>query len=201
MLNAYTMLALLDIVSSKRKAEVFRLLFGVNRQDYHLRELARRSGLALRTVQQELARLVKVGLVTARRDGNRVYYQANQENPVYGDLRNIVIKTAGLAGVLQQALQVPEIELVFVFGSVAAGKAEPRSDVDLLIIGTVGLRRVAQLLSGCSERLGREINPHVMTKEEFGRRKHGADHFVSSVLGSPRLFVIGSEDELAELGG
>jgi len=87
-----------------------------------------------------------------------------------------------------------------VFGSVASGKAHADSDVDLMIIGTLGLRRVAQVLSGLAERVGRELNPHVMKSEEFARRKHTADHFISSVLDSPRLFVIGSEDELAKLG-
>ena len=144
--------------------------------------------------------MAKAGLVTARRDGNRLYYQANKENPVYGDLRNIVLKTAGLANVLQGALRTPGVELAFVFGSIASETARPESDVDLLVIGTVGLRRVAQLLSGLAEKLGREINPHVMTKDEFKRRKDTADHFISSVLASPRLFVIGSEHELAGLG-
>jgi uncharacterized protein len=193
-------MTLRDIVSSRSKAEILRLLFGLDRRDYHLRELSRRSGLALRTVQQELARLAKAGLVTARRDGNRVYYQANHQNPVYSDLRSIVLKTAGLVGVLQGALQIPGIELAFVFGSVASGKAHAVSDVDLMIIGTLGLRHVAQLLSGLAERVGRELNPHVMKSEEFVRRKRTADHFISSVLDSPRLFVIGSEDELAKLG-
>ena len=193
-------MTLRDIASSRSKAEILRLLFGLDRRDYHLRELSRRSGLALRTVQQELARLGQAGLVTARRDGNRVCYQANQQNPVYGDLRSMVLKTAGLVGVLQGALQIPGIELAFVFGSVASGKAHADSDVDLMIIGTLGLRRVAQLLSGLAERVGRELNPHVMKSEEFVRRKHTADHFISSVLDSPRLFVIGSEDELAKLG-
>jgi DNA-binding transcriptional ArsR family regulator len=193
-------MTLRDIVSSRSKAEILRLLFGLDRRDYHLRELSRRSGLALRTVQQELARLSEAGLVNARRDGNRVYYQANQQNPVYGDLRSIVLKTAGLVGVLQGALQIPGVELAFVFGSVASGKAHAESDVDLMILGTVGLRRVAQLLSGLAERIGRELNPHIMKREEFVRRKHAADHFISSVLDSPRLFVIGSDDELAKLG-
>lgn len=200
MLKAYGVISLLDIVSSRRKAEIFRLLFGAEARDYHLRELARRSGLALRTVQQELAQLAKAGLVTAWRDGNRLYYEANKNNPVYGDLRNIVLKTAGLAHALQSALRTPDIELAFIFGSLASETARPESDVDLMVIGTLGLRRLAQLLSGMADKLGREINPHVLTKDEFKQRKHSADHFISSVLASPRLFIIGSEHDLAELG-
>ena len=69
-----------------------------------------------------------------------------------------------------------------------------------MIIGTVGLRRLTQLLSGVSERLGREINPHILTPEEFKHRKQVGEHFVTSILSSPKLFVIGSEDELAAVG-
>jgi len=124
------MIALTDIVSSRRKAEILRLLFGLEPKEYHLRDLARRSQLALRTVQLELVRLVSVGLVTTRRDGNRVYYQANRENPLYADLRNIVLKTTGLVSILGERLKSPGIELAFVFGSVATGLAKPESDVD-----------------------------------------------------------------------
>jgi uncharacterized protein len=200
MLKAYSMLTLLDIVSSKSKAEVLRLLFGVDPREFHLRELARQSKLALRTVQLEMARMVKAGLVTSRRDGNRLYYQANRNSPVYPDLRNLVLKTTGLANVLGTALRQPGVELAFVFGSLAREDARPESDVDLMVIGAIGLRAVTSLLSGVSETLGREINPHVLTREVFAQRQRANDHFISSVLAAPRLFIIGSENELTELG-
>jgi DNA-binding transcriptional ArsR family regulator len=193
------MMTLIDIVSSKRKAEILRLLFGVESGELHLREIVRRSRLALGTVQQELARLVKIGLVNSRRDGNRVYYRANRNSPVYADIRNLVLKTTGLANVLRCALQQPDVQVVFVFGSVASETAGPGSDIDLMVIGDIGLRRVAILLSGMAAKLGREINPHVLTAEEFGKRKQTGDHFISSVLATPRLFIVGSEHELAEL--
>mgnify|MGYP001001407255 CR=1 FL=1 len=69
---------LVDIVSSRVKAEILRLLFGLRQPELHLRELARQSGLSLGTVQQELRRLTRVGVVSARRDGNRVYYRAKE---------------------------------------------------------------------------------------------------------------------------
>lgn len=200
MVKPYSMMTLVDIVSSRVKAEILRLLFGVEAREFHLRELARRSQLALGTVQQELKRLVGAGLVSTRKDGNRLYYQANKDNPVYSDLRNVVLKTNGLANFLQDALQDHAIQIAFIFGSVAAETARPESDVDLMVVGRVGLRRVAQLLAGASEKLGREINPHVLTQEEFAKRRRAQDHFISSVLASPRLFIVGSENELAAMG-
>ncbi len=197
---AHSMAELIDIVSSKRKAEILRLFFGVSPTEIHLREVARRSGLAVRTVQQELTRMVRAGLIQSRRDGNRMYYCANRGNPVYGDLRNIVLKTADFASAFREALRDPDIRVAFIFGSIASGAARPDSDIDLLVIGKIGLRRVSHLLAGLSTNLGREINPHTLTVPEFVRRRRTGDHFISSVLASPRLFVLGSEHELGELG-
>jgi len=191
---------LVDIVSSRVKAELLRLLFGLSQSELHLRELVRQSGLSLGTVQQELRRLTRVGLVIARKDGNRVYYRANPDHPVHRDLCSLVLKTDGLAGVLQPALETPEVSLAFVFGSVARGDTGAGSDVDLMVIGEVGLRKLASLLSGIAGRVGREINPHVMTPAEFAKRKADRDHFVTSVLGAPKLFVKGTEHELEAMG-
>ena len=89
-----------------------------------------------------------------------------------------------------------KVFLACVFGSVAAGAERAESDVDLMVIGAVSLRQLSKLLSGVSAKVGREINPHVFTAEDFVRRKKARDHFVSTVSGAPKLFVIGSEDEL-----
>ena len=191
---------LVDIVSSRVKAEILRLLFGLRQPELHLRELTRQSGLSLGTVQQELRRLTRVGIVTARKDGNRVYYRANSQHPVHGELRSLVLKTNGLVGALHQALQDKQVFLAFVFGSVARGETRAESDVDLMVLGNVGLRRLTQLLSGVAERLGRDINPHVLTPEEFRQRRLRGDHFLSSVLATQKLFVKGTEDELAAMG-
>ena len=110
----------------------------------------------------------------ARKDGNRVYYRANPDHPVHRDLCALVLKTDGLAGVLQPAFKTPEVSLAFVFGSVARGDTGAGSDVDLMVIGTVGLRKLTGLLSGIADKVGREINPHVMTPEEFKERKTSA---------------------------
>jgi uncharacterized protein len=190
------MTSLVDIVSSRVKAELLRLLFGLARSELHLRELARQSGLALGTVQQELRRLARVGLVIARKDGNRAYYRANPEHPVYRDLCSLVLKTDGLVGVLEPAFKTPDVAIAFVFGSVARHETGAVSDIDLMVIGSVGLRRLSALLSGMTGRLGREINPHVLSVEEFSERKKQGDHFVTSVLNAPKLFVKGTANEL-----
>jgi predicted nucleotidyltransferase len=199
--NTRQMRTLAELLSSNVKAEVFRLLFGLQAEPLHLREIERRSGLAVATVQQELARLTKLGLIEARPDGNRTYYAARQDHPLYQDIRNLVLKTSGLADQLRQALRkATGIRIAFVFGSLAQNRERAHSDVDLVVIGIVSLRQVSNVLSGVANKIGREINPHVFTPAAFLRRKRTGDHFLKTVLSQPRIFVIGDEHELGAMG-
>lgn len=192
---------LAELLSSRGRAEIFRLLFGPTRGELHVRELERRTGLSDATVRQELKKLSRLGVVEARRDGNRRYYRANDAHPLYPDIRNLVLKTSGLTDVLREALDgAGDIELAFVFGSVASNTVKAHSDIDLMVIGTIGLRQLSKRLSGLEAKLGREVNPHVLTPEEFARRARERDHFITAVLKGPRLFVVGGEDELRRLG-
>lgn len=120
---------------------------------------------------------------------------------MYPEIRLLVLKTAGLADVLSAALQTESVQCAFVFGSVASGTEDADSDVDLMVIGDIGLRKVSALLSMVGSRLGREINPHVMNSAEFRRRIKQKDHFVTSLMATPRIFVKGSENVLERLGG
>ena len=191
---------LAELLSSRVKAEIFRLLFGAVTRELHVREIERQSGMADATVRQELKRLLRLGLVESRLDGNRTYYRANVHHPLYPDIRNLVLKTSGLVEALREALASVDIKLAFVFGSVAAGAESAESDIDLIVIGSLSLRQLSRLLSGVAARVGREINPHVFTVEEFTRRMKARDHFISTVLAAPKLFVIGNEDELTTMG-
>jgi DNA-binding transcriptional ArsR family regulator len=189
-----------EILSSRTRAEIFRLLFGTVEEELHLREIQRRSGLNESTIRQELRKLVRLDLVKRRKDGNRVYCKAHKSNPLYPELRNLVLKTAGLTDVLRSALQDERIQVAFVFGSITDGKETADSDVNLFVIGQLGLRGISELLSGISEKIGREINPHVMSVNAFRKRIETGEHFISRVMESPKLFILGTENDLNAMG-
>ncbi len=189
-----------QLVCSRVRAGILGALFGARTETLHLREIQRRVDLSVGTVRQDLEKLTRMGLVTRRRDGNRVYFAANDNHPLCPDLRQLVMKTVGLADILRVALEKENVCCAFVFGSVAAGTDGAESDVDLMVIGDIGLRRLSGALSGLGQRLGREINPHVMTPATFAKRIKEGDHLVSSILEGPKLFVIGKEDELEAMG-
>jgi DNA-binding transcriptional ArsR family regulator len=190
---------LAEILSSRVKAEIFCLLFGHAERELHLRELERRSGSSVSAVRQELKRLVRLGLVEARKDGNRTYYRASRIHPLFADLRNLVLKTSGLVEVLRDALKALKIRAAFVFGSLASGAERAHSDVDLLVIGDAGFREVCDALADVTQTLGRDVNTVAFSPDEFVRRKKDDDHFLTTVLSAPKLFVIGDDNELEGL--
>ena len=185
-----------QILSSRTRAKIFKLLFGTREEELHIREIQRRSQLNDRTIRQELAKLLKLDLVIDRRDSNRVYYRANKSNPLYYDIKNLVLKSIGLVDVLRDALKDKRIQIAFVFGSISEGKETSGSDVDLFVIGTLGMRDLSALLPGAADKIGREINAHVMTRNELKKRYGIEEHFITSVIKSPKLFILGTEDDL-----
>ena len=197
MVLTINMSILSEILSSKVRAEVFRLLFGLNDNALHVREIERRSGFTIGTIQTEMKKLYRLDLVSKRRDGNRLYYSANQQHPVFSEIQALVVKTVGLLDLLKGALDhQKEIRVAFVFGSLAGGSEKAGSDIDLMVIGDIGLRSLTRLLVGLTENLGREINPYVLTTEEFSHRKSENEHFLNQVLKDSKLFIIGDEDDL-----
>jgi predicted nucleotidyltransferase len=192
---------LAELLSSKIRAEIFRILFGVaSDASFHMREIERRTGFAIGTVQTELKKLKRLEVISEIKDGNRVYYRANTAHPLYPDIRNLVLKTNGLVAVLKDALgNGKDVKTAFIFGSFARREEKAESDIDLMVIGNIGLRKLTGMLTDVAGKIGREINPHALTEKEFVKRKKEEDHFLNQVMESPKLFVIGDENELAEM--
>jgi len=183
------------------RAEAFRLLFGPNSPEFHLRELCRLSKLGLGPWQRELAKLEKLDLIHRRIDGNRRSFRANKEHPLYPELASLVAKTSGLREVLVNALKGTKgIRVAFVFGSLAGGAGKASSDVDLMVIGDVGLRGLAPRLRPAIDSIGREINPVVMSPAGFSSKIKDGDAFLTNVMAAEKLFIIGGPDELGALG-
>lgn len=193
------MLASLLLGAYRRR--VLGLLLLQPDRTYHVREIARLTETSPGTLHRELARLAQAGLLTREKVGNQVRYCANARCPIFAELAGILRKTSGLADVVLDALTPlsRRIKLALVFGSVARGEARSGSDVDLLVIGSVGFADTVKALHPAQDRIGREINPVVMTAAEF--RKKAGEPFLREVLAGEKLFLIGDEDELGKLAG
>lgn len=192
--------SLADALFSRTQQRVLGVLFGRPDQSFFANEIVRLAGGGFGAVHRELAALEAAGLVTARHIGNQKHYQANRDALIFEELRGIVVKTAGLADVLREALAplATRIQAAFVYGSLAKGTDTARSDIDLMVIGEkVEYAGVFKLLADAERRLGRKVNPSVLTPRELEKQR-GDDGFHARVLKQAKIFVIGSEDDLGK---
>ncbi|WP_341540213.1 nucleotidyltransferase domain-containing protein [Plasticicumulans lactativorans] len=193
----------MDLLFPATRQRALAVLLLQPEADFHLRELARLTGSHAGTLARELDKLTQTGLLLRSEQGNQVRYQANTRHPLFGDLAALFRKTHGVVPALREALAPldAQIRLALVFGSVARGTPSPGSDVDLLVLGSVGFVELVQALYPLHAALGREVNAVLYTPEEFAGRVRSGDAFARDVLAKPQLFVKGDAHELAELAG
>ncbi len=189
---------LAQILSSQVRAEIFRLLFNGQKVSIHLRDLQRQSGLSIGTIQKEISRLKELDLVLAERDGNRLYYSANTDHPLYREINGLVEKTSGIIEQIKTALSlVKGIDCAFIFGSYARGEEKGHSDIDVIVIGTVGLRTLSSVFKAVTEKTEREINPHVYSMKSWKEKLKKKDHFIRSIINDKKVFLIGDENGIS----
>jgi predicted nucleotidyltransferase len=190
-----------ELLGASRAAILATLLVRPERE-VHVRELARMTGISAGTLHRELRVLSDLGLLARREIGRQVFYSANQKSAVFAELAGLLRKTAGLADLLRTALAPlsDRILVAFIYGSMAAGTAAAHSDVDVMVVGSATFSEVVKALHGAQDKVGREINPTVMSPAEFKRKRAGADGFVVSVARAPKIWLIGDADDFAKLG-
>lgn len=167
---------------------------------WFLTELAGHLGLTPSSLQRELESLVRAGLLLRRRDGRRTYFKANIDSPIFPELRGMIDKTTGIVPALLGAVKRfgNRIELAMLYGSVARGAEHAESDVDLMVVGTLGQIDLLPTLHKLESRFGREVNVTLFSREEFRRKRALDDHFLSTVLKGKTILLKGALDELEE---
>ncbi len=161
-------------------------------EEYHLREIARRSGVPLKAVQRELALLEEIALVERQRRGRQVFVSVQTTHPLFEDLRSLLLKSEGLAIPLRQALEaIDDVEAAAVYGSVATRTDTGRSDIDLLVVGSPDELAFHETVSAVEEELGRPVNYTLLSRKELRTRLRRKDPFLTRVLAGDVIPVIG----------
>lgn len=193
----------LDILFSGVRQGVLTATMTRPEKWWYLSELADFLHTRPSSLQRELAALVQSGILEQRRDGRRTYFKAETRSPIFRDLRSIFEKTVGLIPTLRIALRPFEnkVACAFVYGSVARREERATSDVDLMVIGNVGLAELAPSLRKAEKRLGREINVTNCSVDEFRKKVAQRDHFLTTVLKGGLQFVKGEQRDLDAITG
>jgi uncharacterized protein len=185
----------------KTRRAVLSLLYSHVDEAFYLRQIVRVAGVGLGAVQRELKLLSDAGIIQRIVRGRQVYYQANPQCPVFGELKALVIKTVGIAAIVQAALAplADRIRIAGIYGSIARSEEHRGSDVDLLVVGKVTFAEIVSVLDQAQKTINREINPTVYPVDEFQSKLSAGHHFLSTIVEKPMFFLFGDKRELARL--
>jgi|SRR5665647_1293160 len=184
---------------SNVQQRVLALIFGNPDRSFYTREIMKSIDSGTGAVERELTKLERSGLVSIERIGNQKHYRANRASPIFEELHSLVLKTVGLTEPLRKALQpyAEQIRVAFVFGSVAKGKDTAQSDIDLMVIGDdLTYSDLYTAMQDAEEILKRAVKPNFLSTEDWQRKISRKNSFIVSIKAQPKLFIIGSENDL-----
>lgn len=186
-----------DLITSRVRVKILTLLLTDPDKMYHVREIVRQTKEEINAVRRELQLMEKRGIVSKEPRANRLYYNFRKTYPLYFELLELIAKTTGMGGeMLKNRAKLGKVKYIMMSGGLIRGLPRDPNSVDLLVVGIVVLPEMAQIIRNEEAKRGREINYTVMTEEEFNFRKKRRDPFILTVLGGPRLMIIGDEAEL-----
>lgn len=173
-------------------------VFVTNPQErFYLRQLSALTGCSLRPVQLALKKLENAGLLNYKKEANIKFYSLNKENPIYSEIKSIILKTEAVGEVLRQGLKnLKEIKCAFIYGSVAKDRERRGSDIDICIIGKVNLNALSALTAQLEEKLKREVSCVTFSPGEWETAKKEKKAFVKDILKSKKILLIGKPNEL-----
>ena len=165
---------------------------------WYLSDLAQFLNVTPSSLQRELASLSAATLLKVKREGNRVYYKANTAWSGFQELQALLIKTVGIADVVNAAIKtfMTCVDLAFIYGSFARGETIASSDIDLMLVGDLKLSDLSPFLKRAEALLAKEINPSLFTKKDFISKVRANDSFLKTVLNDKKIFLKGNENEL-----
>jgi predicted nucleotidyltransferase len=191
--------SLADALFPRVRQRVLVLLFGNSDRSFFTNEIVALAQSGTGAVQRELASLEAVGLIAVEQVGNQKHYKANVATPVFEELRSLVLKTSGLVDILRTALAplAGDIEVAFIYGSVAKQQDTASSDVDVMVISdSLAYAEAFQALEAAAQRAGRKINPTIYPRAQWTRRIKQRNVFTTKVVSQPKLWLIGTEEDL-----
>ena len=162
-----------------------------SRPDAPLAEIARELDLDPGGVAREASRLEDAGLITSTRVGRQRHLRANTDSPYYEPLRELLARAYGPPRLIARALAAfADVEQAVIYGSWAAryvGETGPLpNDIDVLVVGTPDRRGLARAARELTEQLGLEVDPHVVSPDDYDR---GATGFIRTVKEGPTVAI------------
>jgi predicted transcriptional regulator len=169
------------LISSKTRINLLvRFFFNPGTKAY-LRELSKELQVSTNAVREELNQLTKTKILTSEKDGRNVYYTANNDHPLFPELKSMISKVMGLDQLIESILmRLGDLEKAYLIDDYAEGK--DTGIVDLVLVGNIDQYHLNDLSRKTECYIKRKIRPLVLSREEF-------ETFLPSLKNRPNYLI------------
>ena len=176
-----------SLFSSSIRADVLSLLLNSPDEKFYIREISKLLRKNPSGIKRELDNLEKMEIVTSERVANLKYFQANEESPLFSELKNLITKSLGLPGALKAVLRASGAKAAFLYGPYAEG--EDVDTVDLFVIGASS--SLTKEVKNLERRFDQKINCTMIDEEEYRIKKKKRDSNLKRILSGKRITLMG----------
>jgi len=184
-----------NLFGSKTRVRLITKLMMNPKQTYYIRELSRELGIPYGMVYREIGNLAGLRIIKLEKRGKITLIHVNESLPYLGDLRNLVLKTTGVSHVILEMIPGDSVRFMLVFGSMASGDYGERSDIDLMVVGSLEEEPLLEAAKRIEAETGREVNYVLWSEEEFREKIKSGHHLLLDIAEKPLIMLVGSEDE------
>jgi predicted nucleotidyltransferase len=159
---------------------------------YSLSDLVRLADSSMPTVQREIDRAERAGIVTTAKVGPTRVVRANVDHPLHAAVSQLVLATYGPPALVAAEFEPIESALaVLLFGSWAARfRGEPGrspNDVDVLVIGSPDRDAVDEAAERAEQIIGLPVQATVRSRSQW---RAARDPFIQQVRARPLVVVL-----------
>lgn len=132
----------------------------------YLRGLESEFGDSTNAIRLELNRFEKAGMLRSYTEGNKKYFQANTEHPLFDEVHNILIKYIGFDTIIDTVIErLGEIKEVYIIGQFSNGLDSPV--IDLLFTGDIDENYLLRLIRKAEALISRKIRYIIYRLDEL----------------------------------
>jgi hypothetical protein len=153
------------LISSKTRVKLLLKFFLNSKSEGYLRGLEQEFGESTNSIRLELNRFEEAGMLKTESSGNKKFFKANTEHPLFKEVNNILKKYIGVDKIIEKVVnRLGEVEYVYLVGSLSKGI--DHKIIDLIFIGNVDKEYLVRLIDRAEEHLSRKIRYITYTSEE-----------------------------------
>jgi len=183
---------------SQVRLDILKLFLLKSAVKFHVREITRQVGAEINAVRRELDNLLTLGLLEKTPQKNRLVYTLKKEYPHLIEILGLLVKDEGLGKALG-GRSVGDVKFAFISVPFLLGRAATANDIDILLVGSVQMRRLGDIVKVEEKRRGQEINYAVLSEREFNELKKRRDPLILSALLQPKIILTPNSHEYLSL--